>query len=472
MKPFASSVRAALAAALAILPACGGGGGAAAGAGFNPAAPLTAAAVSGGVTSLLSDGAPEAVVESGLVLVRGASTSALANGTATNELLLTFPMPPASGLPALFRFDDPLLGDPVVHGRFDIVVNGARDEHESVRDAEQPAGSGYLLITGLSGGAIEGSFAFRARVIGEHHGASAAEKHGGPAVGHGDEVLDVSGAFRAPMTAGAISYGRAGETVSPPTGGEASRIEVAFIHHKAAVMGVYPEPVAAGTPRVFMNDLGQEITLTEARVAVREITLMPCSDEEDPGHEDSAGDKHGEGEPGEAEMKPVGLPFEGVVDYVGKADLVARSKTFAVPNQAYCSGEVEIHPLVGSDKHGEEEGQPAFHIAGECRDGGEVRSFDAESDEERTVTLHFHLPGGHGAPEAPIIPSEEDFARAEDGDSVQDLVVGTSYNVLLNGVDCMTATEEALVAHFAERLAGETPVMHQHGGRIDAFASF
>ncbi|MBZ0253813.1 MAG: hypothetical protein K8I02_10790, partial [Candidatus Methylomirabilis sp.] len=145
---------------------------------------------------------------------------------------------------------------------------------------------------------------------------------------------------------------------------------------------------------------------------------------------------------------------------------------FSVPNQAYCSGEVEIHPLVGTDKHGEEEGQPAFHIAGECRDGAEVRTFDAESDEERTVSLHFHLPGGHTAPEAPIVPSEEDFARAEDGDRVQDLVVGTSYNVLLNGLDCMAATERELVARFAERLAGETPVMHQHGGRIDAFASF
>ncbi|MCA9772672.1 MAG: hypothetical protein KC466_09720 [Myxococcales bacterium] len=445
---------------LATLAGCGGGGGTNDTGGGAPsaAAPFSAVAqVLGDPTaSVVNDIAPAAVTDGNYVLVRGDRTIRYANGNRVEEVFVLFPMPAAP--PALYSFDDPLLGGARVYGRFDILEGGVRDQHESVRAADQPEGSGYVLVTHAGGDRVAGSFSFRARVLGDHpHGAGA--KHGDLGGGgeHGDEILDVTGAFDVTVTEGEVDYPRLEGTVAPPEGG-AWRVEVGFTHH------VYPLPMPAvsvsGPTRSFTNDQGVEFVLTDGALRIDKVALIPCGADIG-GHEDAAA-KHGEGDPGEeSPLGDVSLPFDAAERYVADPDIVAHTRTYEVPNQAYCGARI----VVGG-------GTEDLRFAGTC--GGVAFSFAGTLDAPVAVEHVIHVPAEGGNVEGELVPSETLLARTDvDEDEVPDLIFGNGYNLFFNGLtteDCAALGAGAfdLAAQVAEVLTTNHSAIHQHLGPLAA----
>jgi len=144
----------------------------------------------------------EAFSAGNLVLVQGLLTKATVSGAVTFVNFVTFPLPDATELPATFTFDDGMSQNPRTVGRFDILEQEGRDEHESLPRGEQPASRGIIRVDRIEGEIISGSFDFRAAVI-------------EPTGERGDELLDVTGSFNVRLSAGSVVYTRNGQPIVP-----------------------------------------------------------------------------------------------------------------------------------------------------------------------------------------------------------------------------------------------------------------
>ena len=236
-----------------------------------------------------------------------------------------------------------------------------------------------------------------------------------------------------------------------------SLVELGLIHHPEPLAeGGFPDLGAAGAARVFENGLGQTVRLDAAEISVQSFELSHCPESVERVTNDHAGD-------GES----VTLLFEATDDIVAVGDLIAQTKTYEIGAHLYCATRVALGPttLFG-------DGRPTFRFAGTCADATGTRAFDIESRGviEKDLTIVNRNAAGEVVP-TPLDPTAEDFARSEDeNDGVQDLIFGTAYPALIDGIDCVAATDAELIAHVTGRLAGNA--LHQHTGTIRGFQGF
>jgi len=110
-----------------------------------------------------------------------------------------------------------------------------------------------------------------------------------------------------------------------------------------------------------------------------------------------------------------------------------------------------------------------FRLAGTCTDASGRRDFGVESRGvlEKDLTVVNRNAAGEVVP-TPLAPLAEDFVRSDDTeDGAQDLIFGTAYPTLFDGIDCVAATDAELIAHVTGRIAGSA--LHQHAGAIRGF---
>jgi len=201
--------------------------------------------------------------------------------------------------------------------------------------------------------------------------------------------------------------------------------------------------------KVVTSDLGYEIEITEALINFHALKVISGGD--DPSCV--------EGHDQEISLHAThDLLLEDLIGYV--------LGTQIIPKLNYCHFELQIgeeddgHHSVKFDHSGDEEPageeiQDIFHLRGHWHKDSDEGEFEFVGEEPFTVSGHFKI-----EEDGEIIEHAFHF---HDGEDVLNLLFGTNYDVVFDGVDFKTQSLEDQLHQIHENL--ETAI-HQHAGEV------
>lgn len=204
--------------------------------------------------------------------------------------------------------------------------------------------------------------------------------------------------------------------------------------------------------KTLTNDQGFTVVLEEAAVNWKSVKLISSgADPECEGGNDQD------------------IELESAQDLLGE-DLLANILTEQeIPQVSYCSWQITIAPGAevatlknhGGEDHGSGTANPpideTFHLAGSWSKDAESGEFHIHSTTPLTLQGNFQAAHDGELIEHPL--------HFHEGEVEKQITFGISYDILLNGVDFSTQSEEQLVAQVTTNLG---LALHQHLGETAA----
>lgn len=197
--------------------------------------------------------------------------------------------------------------------------------------------------------------------------------------------------------------------------------------------------------KVFTNDLGYEIELTHASLHFHRLSLF--SDGDDP--ECIGGNDQD-------------ILIHHTLDLLGEDLLTHHLATAVIPTAFFCEFEVQLGHNVAQTlkfhEDGDGEGDPdqeseAFHLMGHWSKDGDSGDFELMGMEETVISHVFKAKENDEIIEHPL--------HFHEGETVVEVLIGTKYDLIFDGVDFMSQSVDEQIDTIYENL--QTAV-HQHVG--------
>lgn len=214
-------------------------------------------------------------------------------------------------------------------------------------------------------------------------------------------------------------------------------LQVMTTHHPTPVDGAFPDRGPAERARVFTNDMGWEVNLTEAYITTTGVSLVDCA----------------------GAQRPLDMYWGPCADDVIDKEDVIDQITVAgreVPDGRYCRMLFEYGPYYVLDDSQHPPPLPpekvdglSIFLRGRAEKDGLAEVFEWKTSESRVVELSLEGLEPDGTPLA--LAGEDSFPT--------DLTVGKAYDAFFVGVDFANADTAEMEGRIMDILEDETRVV-------------